>query len=272
MLSNESIKRLHPREYLRRFVVEGVRPDARQLAQFRSAEVAVGVIPSAAGSALVTLGETKVICGIKAEVAAPALATPDQGYLVLNVDLPPMASSAFRPGPPAPQAQTLSQLIADLHTRAPMIDMDALCIESGMAAWVLYADMSCLCYDGNVLDAALLALAAALKDVRLPKAVFNEEEGSVRADPADRSVELTVERIPLASTLATFDGRILADPTAEEEDLQEQATTVIVDGLNPTGPLLGMHKMGGAAVPLADLKSYIALAQTRAAELMTLLS
>lgn len=37
--------------------------------------------------------------------------------LVPNVDLPPLCSSRFRPGPPSEQAQAASQFIADVIER-----------------------------------------------------------------------------------------------------------------------------------------------------------
>lgn len=37
--------------------------------------------------------------------------------LVPNVDLPPLCSSRFRPGPPGEQAQAASQFIADVIER-----------------------------------------------------------------------------------------------------------------------------------------------------------
>lgn len=36
-----------------------------------------------------------------------------------NVDLPPLCSSRFRPGPPGEQAQAASQFIADVIERCP---------------------------------------------------------------------------------------------------------------------------------------------------------
>jgi exosome complex component RRP43 len=45
-----------------------------------------------------------------------------------------------------------------------MLPLNSLCIEPGKAAWVIYADIMCINYDGNITDAALLALVAALRD------------------------------------------------------------------------------------------------------------
>lgn len=44
------------------------------------------------------------------------------------------------------------------------VPLSSLCIQPGRAAWVLYVDATCINYDGNVFDAALLAMTAALKN------------------------------------------------------------------------------------------------------------
>ena len=40
----------------------------------------------------------------------------------------------------------------------------SLVIEQGKAVWVLYVDATCINYDGNVLDATLIAMVAALQN------------------------------------------------------------------------------------------------------------
>jgi exosome complex component RRP43 len=45
-----------------------------------------------------------------------------------------------------------------------IVDLADLCIEEGKAVWSLYADIVCINYDGNILDASFLALVCALKD------------------------------------------------------------------------------------------------------------
>lgn len=74
---------------------------------------------------MVRLGDTTVICGVKAEIAEPELDRPDEGFLgeyiccrrrsrsshrypVPNIDLPAICSPKFKPGPPTEEAQVLS--------------------------------------------------------------------------------------------------------------------------------------------------------------------
>ncbi|OBS64365.1 hypothetical protein A6R68_07098, partial [Neotoma lepida] len=161
-----------------------------------------GSISTADGSALVKLGNTTVICGVKAEFAAPPLDAPDRGYIEDNKDKSLMwiyhrcVHRGFgldllekRPKQPA------SSLQMSLKSKTIMIKLDHcaflcsaftfivffiiksssqiikkedLCISPGKLAWVLYCDLICLDYDGNILDACTFALLAALKNGKQP--------------------------------------------------------------------------------------------------------
>lgn len=98
-----TFQRLHPKVYLERFLAEGVRPDGRESDEWRQVSVnvgscsyssvqrdqifdcfncyVIGSISTADGSALVRLGNTTVVCGVKAEVAEPELDRPMDGFL-----------------------------------------------------------------------------------------------------------------------------------------------------------------------------------------------
>ncbi len=47
------------------------------------------------------------------------------------------------------------------------LSLKSLCVESGKAVWCLYIDATCINYDGNALDATLLAMVTALKNSKL---------------------------------------------------------------------------------------------------------
>lgn len=131
---------VHPGEFLRRFVSEGVRPDGRDLWQFRPTVLNVGAVGTADGSALVKIGETCVMCGIKAELANPPIDAPDCGWVVPNVTIPPLCSPDGRSGPPSTEAQSLSVWIAGLIRNPAVLDPKQLCLAPGKLAWVLYID------------------------------------------------------------------------------------------------------------------------------------
>lgn len=56
---------LHPVKFYRDYLNQNIRPDGRLLSKFRSITVNVGAVVTADGSALVRIGNTTVICGIK---------------------------------------------------------------------------------------------------------------------------------------------------------------------------------------------------------------
>ena len=45
-----------------------------------------------------------------------------------------------------------------------ILPIKSLCIQPGKFVWVLYVDATCINYNGNVFDATLLAMVAALKN------------------------------------------------------------------------------------------------------------
>lgn len=97
------------------------------------------------------------------ELATPKASEPENGFIVPNIELTPLCSPKFRPGAPSDEAQVYSRLLADIITNSNCVNCKDLCIVKEKLVWTLYCDMSCLDHDGSVLDAAIIALIAALK-------------------------------------------------------------------------------------------------------------
>ncbi|KAL9973051.1 hypothetical protein ACROYT_G019459 [Oculina patagonica] len=242
-------KTAQPLEYYRQFLKEDVRPDGRALLEFRKTILNVGSISTAEGSALVKLGNTTVVCGVKAEFAVPSQEKPKCGFIVPNVDLPPLCSSHFRPGPPSEQAQVLSQFVADVISNCEPINLEELCIVEGKLSWVLYVDIMCLSYDGNITDASLIAAVAALQNTHL-HSVKIDEETQTPVPSEKREVPLNLRVNPVAATFGVFDDTVLfADPTDEEENLVTGAVTLVI---TDDDKIAAVHKPGGS--PLSDDK------------------
>lgn len=156
------LKVVQPTEYLQRFIEKNIRPDGREFLESRDIQVNLGPIKRSQGSATVRIGNTIVVCGIKAEIAVPTALHPKRGYFVPNIDLPALCSSKFKPGPPSDYTQTITTELKELFDTVDIINLDDLCIELNKSVWVLYADIICLNYDGSIMDACLLATMAAL--------------------------------------------------------------------------------------------------------------
>lgn len=61
--------------------------------------------------------------------------------------------------------------------------MSDLTIEKGKSAWKLMVDVYCMDHDGNVLDAALISVMAALRSLQLPAVSVNEADHLVSLQP-----------------------------------------------------------------------------------------
>ncbi|XP_041360022.1 exosome complex component RRP43-like [Gigantopelta aegis] len=220
-------KTAQPKEYYRKFLEKEVRPDGRELAEFRPTVLNIGSVSTAEGSSLIKFGNTTVMCGIKAELANPKTEEPQKGFIVPNVELSPLCSPHFRPGPPGEQAQVMSHFMAEVIKNSKCVQLEDLCIVPGKLVWVLHVDMICLNYDGNVTDACVLALLAAFKNTVLPTVEVNDETQAIETK-LDKLQPLRVHSHPASTTFAIFDDNILfVDPTVDEESLATGVLTVV---------------------------------------------
>ncbi|ORY61172.1 ribosomal protein S5 domain 2-type protein [Leucosporidium creatinivorum] len=282
-------KRLHPRPYLDRFLQEGVRPDGRPLgadageAVWRDASVNIGSISTAPSSALIRLGNTTLVCGITLEIAPPDITTPNQGFIVPNVDLPALCSPLFRPGPPSDEAQVLSTRLRDILIASNVLPLASLIIEPAKAAFVVYLDVVCLNFDGGILDAAVLACVGALKNLRLPKATWDPDTGATLCEPISEKAQgesIPLNPLPLSVTFGIFNGHLLPDPTLFESTLCTSHITIVVS--STTSKLLHVYQAGAPLFSAGadgvegggreQLKACIALARSRAKGLLEILA
>jgi len=203
------------------------------------------------------------VCGVKAEIAEPDLDSPEQGFIVPNIDLPAICSPKFKPGPPTDEAQMLSERLNDVLLSAEVVPLNSLCIAKGKAVWVLYVDAICINYDGNAFDAALLAIVAALQDVKLPKATYNEETGKTTC--SRKQLEpLRISRLPVSTTFGFFDSNhILADPSSFEEPLLDSTLSVVIDEKLQLASISQSGATGGTSTGNNALLKCIATAKSR---------
>ncbi|KZT02150.1 ribosomal protein S5 domain 2-like protein [Laetiporus sulphureus 93-53] len=260
-LRASTFHRLHPKVYLERFLAEKVRPDGRELDEWRDVSLNVGSISIADGSALVRLGDTTIVCGVKLEIAEPELDSPEDGFLVPNLDLPAICSPKFKPGPPTEEAQALSNRLNDILVASGVISTKSLCIEPGKAVWVLYVDATCINYDGNAFDATLLPMLAALTNTTSPKANYDPETGRTVCSRKER-IPLSVHSLPVSTSFGLFDStHVLADPTSFEEPLLDTTISVTVE---ENGGLISVTQVGLGLIGNQDvLARCIAAAKER---------
>ncbi|WWC72340.1 uncharacterized protein I206_106302 [Kwoniella pini CBS 10737] len=242
--SAEVFKKLHPSQYLSRFLNKGYRPDGRKIRDWRDVSINVGSITTAHGSSLIRMGDTTMVCGIKAEVAEPTAQSLNEGYVVPNIDLPALCSPNFKPGPPGDEAQTYSNWLNDLIVSSRTLPPSSLVISHGKAVWVIYIDVVCINYDGNAFDAAVLAVMAALQNTRLPKARYDEESGRTICSRTEM-YPLQLGSIPLSCSFGIFDStHLLPDPTSYESPLLPTTISIALDEKNQAC-LIRQEGLGG---------------------------
>lgn len=245
MSAEQLYKEIHPIKYFRDYLQNEIRPDGRDLAGTRPLQLNIDSIHTADGSATVKLGNTIMVCGIKAELAQPLATTPDVGYFVPNIELTPLCSPRFRPGPPSEVAQVLSCALCDIIENSGCLDLKQLCIVKEKLVWTLYCDIVCLNHDGCALDAAVIAAIAALRSVRLPSVIYNVDTSSCDVDERkNKQHQLSIKATPISTTFMVFDGKVITDPTAEEETLAKTFVTVSVCD----SQLSYIYKPGGSAI------------------------
>ena len=199
---------------------------------------------------MLKLGRTMVLAGVQLEATPPSEGEPSSGRVVVGLEVAAVASAgddtstAGGGGRSEREHAALLELLQG--TAATLVPPDALCIAEGKAVWTAYVDLYVLEHDGNLADAAVLALARALGDTRLPR-VTVEAEGGALVVAEEAALPLPLGPAPLAVSFGVLDGQLLLDPTREEESLVSTGFTVLVDA---DAAFAGLHKPGGA--PLDD--------------------
>jgi exosome complex component RRP42 len=233
------------REALMRLISDGKRADGRGLYDYRQIDIKVGLVRTADGSALATIGNTKVIAGVKFELGRPFEDTPGEGNLIVNLETPPLASPTFEPGPPDENAIELARVVDRAIRHSGFIDMSTLSIVQGKSVYALWVDVYVLNHDGNLMDASLLAAVAALATSQVPRSIIDGD--IIKLDKSNK-VPLTVnmDKMPITTTFNKIGKFILADANVEEEVLSEGRFTVAFSG----DDVVSIQKSSGFFTPL----------------------
>jgi ribonuclease PH len=124
-----------------------MRPDGRQHDEMRPIEIATGYLKTAEGSALITVGNTQVLCAASVETSVPPfLRNTGKGWVTAEYSMLPRATSTRTPrevskGRPSGRTHEIQRLIgrslravvdlAALGERSVIIDCDVLQADGG---------------------------------------------------------------------------------------------------------------------------------------------
>jgi exosome complex component RRP42 len=211
------------KDFVKRLAQKGERADARKFDETRKIVIEARPIDKAEGSALVSLGKTKVIAGIKLEIGTPFPDKSDEGVLMSNAEFSPISSPDFEPGPPRDDSVELARVVDRGVRESKALDMKKLCIKAGEKVWMVNIDINILDNFGNLIDASALAASAALKNAVFPQ-VSKDNKVDVYAEKTKKKLPLAF--IPIACTSFKVGGKMLIDATRDEEEASTARLTI----------------------------------------------
>ncbi|WP_457751070.1 exosome complex protein Rrp42 [Thermococcus sp.] len=250
------------RDHILNLLKEGKRVDGRGLEEYRDLEIRVNVIEKAEGSAWVRLGNTQVLVGIKVDMGEPFPDLPERGVITTNVELVPLASPNFEPGPPDENAIELARVVDRGIRESGAVELDKLAIVPGKLVRVIFVDVHVLDHDGNLLDATGIGAIAALLSTRIPKVVYNEETEEVEV--FDEYEPLPVSRIPIPVTFAKIGSNLLVDPVLDEERVMDGRITITTD---ENAMISSVQKGEGGSFKLEEVMYAVDTAIEKASEI-----
>lgn len=239
------------RDSIRRMIKNKKRPDNRKLDEYRKIEFFPDYIPKAEGSCLVKLGKTQVLVGVKTDIMEPYPDIPNQGVLIVNTELVPLASPVFFSGPPREDSIELSRVVDRGIRESKMIDVEKLCIEPGEKVWAILVDIHVLDHDGNLFDASSMAAVKALLGAKLPKL---EDDKIIHTE---KTTPLPLNDKPVSCTFAKINGVNVLDPVLEETKAMDSRITFVT---NQNGDICAIQKSGSESYIKSEIDEMIDIA------------
>ncbi len=241
-------------------LAKGTRIDERKLTDYRPIRIETGVVQKANGSALVHLGKTKIMTGVKIDLGQPFPDTPNQGVLTVNAELVPLASPSFEPGPPSENAIELARVVDRGLREAKAIDLQKLCVLPGKKVMVVFVDVYVLDHDGNLIDASAISALSALLTSSMKQYELSGEEVHAK----DELVPLPIQSEPIAVTTAKVGDSMILDPCLEEEFVASARLTVTSD---ENRNICAMQKGGMGVLTDQEIRQAVSVALEKSREI-----
>jgi exosome complex RNA-binding protein Rrp42 (RNase PH superfamily) len=214
------LKEIDALKFEKSFLDVGLRSDGRS-GPLRPMEVSTGVIGSAVGSASCKLANsTRVIAGVTAGIFSfpqDTTLVSKQGRINVSCDMslkyPGERRSAVTEG--GAMSCKLEGILRNMVDVSKQLLVWRDETNDNGPVWDLTVNIVVLNDDGGLLDCALMAAVAALKDTLLPKL-----HPDFRIDDSLPPNKLDVGNVfPVGFTFCRFDNQWLIDPSADEEKL-----------------------------------------------------
>lgn len=262
---------LNEKEFVQRLLHEtGTRLDGREFDEFRNVGIQFG---TSLGYVEVTLGGTKLVVRISAEVTKPYEDRPVEGIFLITTDIGAMASSLFDNYRQSDDEILLTRLIEKAIRRSNALDLESLCIVAGKSCWMVRADVHYLNYDGGLIDATCLGVVAGLMHFKKLDTSIEGDQTIIHPVEERAPVPLSILHLPISVTFSFFkpptpvksaattnsndqdedmldtvtsaDDIVLVDATAREEALRHGEMTITI---NKNREICQISKSGGHSI------------------------
>ena len=237
------------RNYIKNNLKKEERVDGRGLWDYRKFKVFPDVISSAEGSADVSLGDTRIITGVKYEIGEPFPDNPNDGVCTIMAELLPLASPLFERGPPDEQSIELARVVDRGIRHADCVQTKKLCIRENKLAYILFVDMYVINYGGNMIDCGTVSVLTTLISSHIPEGKWSEENG-LEWTGKYLTGQNIVNELPLVTTYAKIDNVIFLDPNLVEELVSDGRMSISVT----SDKITSIQKSGTATFSLDEIK------------------
>ena len=242
---NKTLAEIVNIEQAKNLLKKNLRRGDRGLLDYRDIEIEIGTIEKAFGSATVRLGDTVVVAGVNFELGTPFLDTPNKAILLVEGEILPTASVEAEAGPPDEHEIEISRVVDRGIRESGMINFEKYVIVPGETVIKIFVDFNIINDDGNIIDAANLAAVSALATAEMPSIEYIkenlEEVNNINIKKIPRE-PFKVEEIPIANTIGIFEGKVIVDPDAAEEEV---ADTLITFTHLSTGEICSIQLLKG---------------------------
>ncbi|MBA7635654.1 hypothetical protein ES703_43258 [subsurface metagenome] len=226
------------------------RIDNRGLWEYREFQINSDLIASAEGSADVSLGDTRIITGLKYDVGAPFPDLPDEGVCTVMAELLPIASPLFERGPPDEQSIELARVVDRGIRHADCVQTKKLCIKEKEAVYILFIDMYVINYAGNLIDAGGVSALTTLISAHIPEGIWNEEKHETEWTGKYFYGQDIVNELPFVLTYGKIEDIIFLDPSLPEELVCDGKISISVT----ENKITSIQKSGSATFSIDEIK------------------
>ena len=226
------------------------RIDNRGLWEYREFQINSDLIASAQGSADVSLGDTRIITGLKYDVGAPFPDLPDEGVCTVMAELLPIASPLFERGPPDEQSIELARVVDRGIRHADCVQTKKLCIKEKEAVYILFVDMYVINYAGNLIDTGGVSALTTLLSAHIPEGIWNEEKHETEWTGKYFYGQDLVNELPFVLTYGKIEDIIFLDPSLPEELVCDGKISISVT----ENKITSIQKSGAATFSIDEIK------------------